>query len=487
MADDPVGPNPTYMADIRHFFRPQDVRHMGDRGIHIGTYEDLKANATNVLGVVMPPGAFMPPDADGKWSANRAQTFKNWIVNKCPEGTATPQPGGGTTPGSGEGPADRVRKNVASLSADEIATLKTAFTGIMDREPTDPNSYFALAGIHGRPRLLCLHHQDRYAPWHRAYLRVFEDQLRTVPGCEDVTMPYWDLSTPLPDLLQQPPFDSYALPQDVPGIPPDYKTERYTPQKIIDNLNEQDVLEELGKSLEQSKWGVSGIGGYQLYSIQAHDGGHGSIGPTMAKQERASYDPVFWFFHANLDRLWVKWQQNVGATTFTTFLSTVSADHKEWWSAPFNELKPWTAPTSDGTIAFGIAYEDTAEEIALENRVGSIQALHAFAIRRSTPVSVRVKNIDRSNIPGSFAVHLLADGEPIKKRFFFQPTSPKDCEGCRESPLVNITFDVDQEEILDRKLSIQIEVPGLEDEDKRFPVSRAGSPTINARLMLEEE
>lgn len=479
--------NPTYMTDIRHFFRPEDVQHMGDRGIPIGTYEDLKANALRVLAVTTPPDAFMPPDAEGKWTADRAQTFKNWIVNQYPEGTATPQTGGGTPTGAGETPAARVRKNVASLSADEIETLGTAFTGLMEREPTDQNSYFALAGIHGRPRSFCLHHQDRFAPWHRVYLKIFEDQLRLIPGCENVTLPYWDLSTLLPEVLQQPPFDSYTLPQTVPGIPPGYKTERYSPEDIMDNLNGQEVLDELDKSLQQSKWGASGVSGYLLYSIQAHDGGHGSIGPTMSNPDVASYDPVFWFFHSNLDRLWLKWQQNVGATTFTAFLSTVSQDHRMWWEAPMNALPPWSAPTADGTIAFEITYEDQAEEIALENRVGSIEALHAFAIKRSTPVSVRVKDIDRSNIPGSFAVHLLADGEPIKKRFFFQPPSPKDCEGCRESPLVNITFDVDQEEILDRKLSVQIEVPSLADDDKRFPVSQAGSPTINARLLLEEE
>ena len=26
--------------------------------------------------------------------------------------------------------------------------------------------------------------------------------------------------------------------------------------------------------------------------------------PAMAEQNVASYDPVFWFFHCNLDRLW---------------------------------------------------------------------------------------------------------------------------------------------------------------------------------------
>jgi hypothetical protein len=487
MADDPVIANPTYMADIRHFFRPEDVQHMGDRGIPIGTYGDLKTNALRVLAVVTPPDAFMPPDPAGKWSANRAQTFRNWIINKYPEGTATPQTGGGTQPSSGETPVSRRRRNVADLTPEEVEALKTAFSGIMAREPSDPNGYFALAGIHGRPGSYCLHHQDLFAPWHRLYLKLFEDQLRTIPGCADVTLPYWDLSTPLPALLQEPPFASYKLPQNVPGIPPGFETARYSPEEITANLEGQDVIDELDKSLQQTKWGASGVSGYQLYSIQAHDGGHGSIGPTMSNPDTASYDPVFWFFHANLDRLWLKWQQNAGATTFTTFLSTVSEDHKFWWSAPMNGLPPWTTPTADQTIDFGIAYEDQTEEIALENRVGSIQALRSFAIKRSTPVSVRVKDIDRSNIPGSFAVHLLADGEPLKKRFFFQPPSPKDCHGCKDAPLVNITFDVDHAEIVDRKLSVAIEVPGLADEDKRFPVSQAGNPTINARLLLEEE
>ncbi|HEV2755644.1 MAG TPA: tyrosinase family protein, partial [Actinomycetota bacterium] len=196
MADDPVVDNPTYMADIRHFFRPEDVQHMGDRGIPIGSYDDLKANATRVLAVTAPPNAFMPPDEAGKWSQNRWQTFLNWINTKYPEGTGTSTPGGGTGTGGVGPPPDRVRKNIADLDTDELALLTTAFLGLMDRDHTDPNRYLVLAGIHGRPPpIYCMHHEDRYAPWHRAYLRVFEDQLRTVPTCENVTLPYWDLTT----------------------------------------------------------------------------------------------------------------------------------------------------------------------------------------------------------------------------------------------------------------------------------------------------
>lgn len=486
---------PTYMADIRFFFRPVDVDHMGAKGIELGTYDGVKRNALAIFTHTAPPNADMPPDAAGKWSDGQSQTFKNWIINGYPLGAATPQaPEGSQT---SDTPAGRERKNIASLSAQEIQTLQTAFTGLMARDPSDAGSYFALAGLHGLPASWCLHHENRFNPWHRVYLKLFEDALRSVPGCQDVTLPYWDLTTPLPALLQQPPFASYTLPTD-PGAsatPPEpgtyfpYTTQRNTPTEIKQNLQEFEVLQDITTSLNQSMWGVYNINGYQDFSIQAHDSGHVSIGPTMADQNVASYDPVFWFYHCNLDRLWLSWQQNVGATTLTGFKSTITGD-TSWLSAPFNAMQPFTT-TADESIAFGISYDKlelaSTENITLENKAGSVEAARSFSIKDSSPVSVRVKNIDRLGIPGSFVVNLLADGEPIAKRAFFQPKSPRNCENCRNLALINIDFRIDREKILGRKLSVAIEVPGHEEIGTRFPLSQAGNPSVNARLLLADE
>jgi tyrosinase len=493
---DQVVASPTYMADIRFFFRPEDVEHMGAKGIELGTYEEVKSNAPTVYAHTAPPNADMPPDAAGKWSANRSQTFRNWIIKGCPLGSATPQAAGVSALIEASG--GRIRKNVASLSAQEVQTLQAAFSGLMERDPSDANSYFALAGIHGLPLpISCLHHENRYNPWHRAYLKVFEDALRSVPGCQDATIPYWDIQAPLPALLQQPPFASYKLPRDpgasasLPGtsyFP--YTTKRYPLETITQNLQKRGVFDDIETSRIQSRWGASNIGGYQKFSIQAHDGGHLSIGPTMAEQEVAAYDPVFWFFHCNLDRLWLKWQEAVGATTLAGFKTTVDGD-TSWLSVPpFNELLPFKT-TADEPIAFGISYDEqdlvSSEEVELGNTAGSLEAAHTFTIKRSAPVSVRVKGIDRLRIPGSFDVNLLADGEPIAKRAFFQPRSPRDCDNCRQNALVNIDFRIDQEKLLDRKLSVEIELPTHEEIGTRFPLSQAGNPSINARLLLEEE
>src|SRR5205085_12042538 len=70
---DQVVASPTYMADIRFFFRTEDIDHMGAKGIDLSTYDGVKRNALAVFTHTAPPNGDMPPDAAGKWSAERSQ------------------------------------------------------------------------------------------------------------------------------------------------------------------------------------------------------------------------------------------------------------------------------------------------------------------------------------------------------------------------------------------------------------------------------
>ncbi|MFJ3788683.1 tyrosinase family protein [Kitasatospora sp. NPDC090091] len=489
---DQVVAAPTYMADIRFFFRPEDVEHMAVRGIELGTYDGAKRNALAIYAHTTQPGGDMPKDEAGKWSAARSQTFRNWIINGFPLGTATP-----VEPPTVAQPPTRLRKDITTLSDAEFDKLKTAFTGIMARDPAAPDSYFALAGHHGLPNSWCLHREDRFKPWHRVHLRVFEDALRSVPGCEDVTLPYWDIATALPDRLQYPPFDEYVLPTD-PGAtlkPPlagyfPYTTQRFPATDIEQNVKIYGVLEDTATSLAQSLWGAYNVNGYQKFSIQAHDSGHGSIGPTMGDQNVASFDPVFWFFHCNIDRLWLSWQTRAGATTLAGFKTTVGPNTDWLTFPPFNTLDPYTE-TAEQTIEADASYDrlELGAPLAgaMENLSGSMDAARTFSFRSASPVSVRVKGIHRLNIPGSFVVSLLADGEPIAKRFFFQPNDPQACSNCVKNGIVNIDFRMSQEQLLDRTLTVRIDVPRHSGEiGTAFPIAQAGNPTINARLLVGE-
>lgn len=111
--------------------------------------------------------------------------------------------------------APRVRKSLQQIYADYLnntdrKTLQNvirAFKGIQEKHYLDPDSFYVLAGWHGEPFRgpgkaaganswwwggYCNHGNILFPTWHRAYLLRFEDALRSVEGCEDVTIPFWD-------------------------------------------------------------------------------------------------------------------------------------------------------------------------------------------------------------------------------------------------------------------------------------------------------
>lgn len=108
-----------------------------------------------------------------------------------------------------------------------LENLVRAFRGIQGLDPSNNDSFFTIAGYHGEPFRgkgkidkdywggYCNHTNILFPVWHRAYLLRLEDALRTVAGCQDVTLPFWDEcfsstaggGNPIPAILTTPTFD----------------------------------------------------------------------------------------------------------------------------------------------------------------------------------------------------------------------------------------------------------------------------------------
>lgn len=487
--NDPVVQHPTWYGQIRNFFTADDIDHMGRKGIDLATYKGVVANAASIY--AQTSSGSMPPGSATKWSANRVQNFLNWITDNYPLGTP-PAPAAQPTRVAALAAAERVRKDVTSLSPDEVATLKTAFNGVMARDPSQADSYFAIAGVHWYPAkdqnatFHCLHHEPRFLPWHRLHLKRMEDALRSVPGCANVTLPYWDITTPAPALLYQPPFASYTLQAPIGHGYDPLTTSRNASAQIATNMGQYGISGQIVTSLRQSVWEQ-----FNRLLWHAHDNGHDSCGTTMGNQDISAFDPIFWFFHCNLDRLWLQWQHNVGATTLAGFKSTCH-DPTTWLDVPvLSALPPFDGHAPDTISMPEVDYAPPSAGAALmaafENKTGSIAAAKRFRIDSSAPLSVRVKDIDRSGIPGTFVVHLLADGQEVARQAFFQPTEPDVCPSCSKEAKVAVDFRIDPAKILDKQLSVEIHVPGQRDIGTKFPLSQAGQPTINVRHLVEGE
>ena len=252
---------------------------------------------------------------------------------------------------------------------------------------------------------------------------------------------------------------------------------------ITTNVQNYRIADKITSALGSSVWE-----GFNRTIWEAHDNGHMASGPTMQMQDVAAFDPMFWFFHANWDRLWWKWQQAVDATTLVKFKSTLSGP-PIWLAAPFNALQPF-ATTAEQTIDIGdVAYVHPPHEAPAAiapSVVGHAMASRAFRLGAQEKISIRVKGIDRLKIPGSFTVHLRADGKTIARQGFFQPLEPTTCSSCAKAGIVNIDFVQSADAIRNRDLSVAIEPAGKDWIGGWFPLSRAGNPTVNARFLLED-
>jgi tyrosinase len=98
-----------------------------------------------------------------------------------------------------------------------LEDLMTAWAGIKALDPSDLNSFFVIGGYHGEPFRgagygssawwggWCNHGNVLFPTWHRLYLKRLETALQSIPGCDNVMLPYWDET------------DEYSLAQGIPS------------------------------------------------------------------------------------------------------------------------------------------------------------------------------------------------------------------------------------------------------------------------------
>lgn len=501
---------PTWYGDIQKMFTAGDVACMqGQFGaaFNLGSYQFVARHANQIDQVV---SSGVMPMGGPAWSKDKVDTFRAWIANGFPEGATEPavRKVKALTAASG---AARIRRDIRSLKNDEIEKITAAFQGIMDLPASDPNSFFSLAAIHWLPApdFYCMHHSPGFLSWHRAYQIVFENALRSIPGCEDVTIPYWDITVeePLPTWLFKKPFASYTFPQDVSDkFKKGSTTKRYSANAILKNLKGKpgvvgsDVFTDVSNAMSQETW--EEFNGYFANAdhdtlIAGHDNGHNSIGATMQDQGVAAFDPIFWLFHNNWDRLFWEWQKHYNATTQAGMLSRISGDQAshDTFSKPIPaQLSPFTTMNSRlNAIDLLNLHDwdiDYAPPVTSAKRIASavgVKALHAAESFRmdSKMVHVRVDGVNRLRIPGSFRLHLMKGKTVIGTRALFQPGNTQECANCIKNAVVHFDFKLPAKVVSGGTLSLWIE-PADKTLGKSIPLASLGNPTIEVRLPLKK-
>ncbi|MBD2436346.1 tyrosinase family protein [Nostoc sp. FACHB-110] len=244
----------------------------------------------------------------------------------------------------------RVRRSIQELQDDYIngnkkplEDLMRAWKGIKELPPDNPQSFFILGGYHGEPFRgagwgnasywggYCNHGNILFPTWHRVYLLKLEQALQSIPGCEDVTLPYWDetsedsLKHGIPWALTKQNFEL-----DGETIPNPLRSFVFN-KGIKDNINGDNPNYSKPKGYETVRYPLSGLVGSP--KDQEATQKHNSQFPDYEKNvELLNQNVVNWLTTTVIvedktvgDNVADKYKASLNAPNYTVFSNTTSA------------------------------------------------------------------------------------------------------------------------------------------------------------------
>jgi len=246
----------------------------------------------------------------------------------------------------------RVRKNYTTLSAQERDTLIDAFKELKKKTGAGGYDHFVQKHLNAftqGPMFFggnYAHMGPAFLAWHRQYTLELEDALRAVdPVFANVTIPYWDWTKdPFPATLKAP---GEAVAKDFLGGNGDaaddskVKTGRFAHpawvitvdpvrgpelRRLFQPLAQLPMQAHVNAALPVGNFDVTPFNRDSDITMSfrnilegwrgpgLHNRVHVWVGNTGAARGNMNSagspnDPVFWFHHANIDRLWCKWQE----------------------------------------------------------------------------------------------------------------------------------------------------------------------------------
>jgi hypothetical protein len=208
----------------------------------------------------------------------------------------------------------RSRRNIATLTPIEKQRFRDAAFRLFEQ-----GRYQRYTSFHGFVSNLG-HFGPAFLPWHRIMLKRFEDELASVDPA--VTLPYWDFTSNNVDATTN---TSLIWNNDLFGgngtvtlnwTGQDGAPKSWTIRRDNFGLTSTPVVpSSITAALSETTYQPSGgsLGFRARLENTAHGAAHiflgGDPGNDQSSFATAVNDPFFFLLHANVDRIWARWQQ----------------------------------------------------------------------------------------------------------------------------------------------------------------------------------
>ncbi|MDQ3773313.1 MAG: tyrosinase family protein [Pseudomonadota bacterium] len=204
----------------------------------------------------------------------------------------------------------RIRKNANTLTPGERDRLVSAFAQLNNQgagrftDFRDMHTNVSSPQAHGAPGFL---------PWHRAYLLDLERELQAIDP--SVSLPYWRFDQPAPNIFTR----------EFLGVSNAIGTVQFSPTNPlqfwrtdgVQGINRRPFFNTAaappGLRTEAQTLALGNqYPRFRTLEGNPHGSAHTSFGGSVSSIHTAARDPLFFLLHCNVDRLWAKWQQQLG-------------------------------------------------------------------------------------------------------------------------------------------------------------------------------
>lgn len=236
----------------------------------------------------------------------------------------------------------RIRKNANTLTPGERDRFVSAFARLNNQGAgrfTDfRNMHTALSDpeAHGGPAFL---------PWHRAYLLDLERELQTIDP--SVSLPYWRFDQLAPNIFTR----EFLGVSDAMGTVQFSATNplQFWRTDGVQGINRRPFFNTATQRpnliTEAQTLALSNL--FRVFrSMQGnpHGSAHANFGGSISSISTAAKDPLFFLLHCNVDRLWAKWQQQLGRFDPALAASYDNSPARIGHNLP-NTMWPWNGIT----------------------------------------------------------------------------------------------------------------------------------------------
>jgi tyrosinase len=204
----------------------------------------------------------------------------------------------------------RIRKNANTLTAAERDRFVAAFAQLNNQ---GAGRFADFRDMHVSVSLPQAHGAAGFLPWHRAYILDLERELQTFDP--SVSLPYWRFDQPAPNIFTREFFgasDSIGTVQFSPTNPLQFWRTDGVPGinrlPFFDTTTAPPGLRSEAQTLALGNQYPA----FRTMEGNPHGFAHTSFDGFIFNPATAPKDPLFFLLHCNVDRLWAKWQRQLG-------------------------------------------------------------------------------------------------------------------------------------------------------------------------------